>query len=1588
MFSKWCNASGVGLAALVVGVIGSTGVAGCAAERDPISRIQANAIPKNFFIGERFDDTTDDPEFYSRTMVIDVPYGESGADWGLFTNSINAVARIKWSIEENNLVGRVSFERIDGTDGKGLTPMKDPQRDPSRPLAQNDGIVVYNFKILSQFDIRRSYNQQTGEESNVVEENTTDRTWQMREYIRVDFSQNLVTTAYDFDTMSLLGIYGGVKYTPMSFDVRNPSDENAPVYDIKNGYFDVTNKVFAEPQQVKIWGMEFPGCLLPNIIGGGSEPTGNCNPNEITLRHAFRRVVNTDYQPVDWDGQRFETYGAFTMERNGYARDYGPADANWKRFISRYNIWERSHIYTNPEQMVGAVTCNYDSECTDQGDVVGISKCDPYSRKCTLPYQRRTAKPVVWHYADGSAPEYFDATREAGEEWDVAMRTAVESAKYAECRRFGNLDGDGDCATKFPGAIDGNFADEEDAMYIVKEVNACRRTKVAEGKTREVARDECNVLADEISDQRRYAPSVRAIAKLPEMVLLCHSPVDKLDPKECGTVGTVARKGDLRYHLVTSIATPETNSPWGIMSDSNDPLTGEHVAASINVWTHFNDTFARGLVDTFRYIGGELKTEDITDGTYINKWVEAARGSNGFGLAPVIGGDEADKRVAAIAGVSVEQLRAVEQKVRARRPAVNGKVTASQRSPLENALINDMKRVAQTKASVDGESYWQPIYEARMNQLRGTPIEAQLVTPAMQQLAKSAMGDPATVSAMGVGSGLEQSQMMNRAGSVLQGLNPMMRSQLQQRLQNAIAARGGCMMTFEAQAPLGYAALSDELQAKFGRFNVQEDTFVQTERADKMKDYIRRRAHYAVIAHEMGHSFALRHNFVSSSDAWNYRPQYWALRTDAKRATTECPADASAAADGKNCVGPRWLDKITTNENKNLLHMWSQSSTMEYAGEPSQDLLGLGVYDFGAARMFYGDAVAVYKDARFQASKAPGSFAQTHQNEFGGLLGYRYGSFSAPTHYSHLDKEVGLIEKCDNVDPQSFRPGNWNEEKDGKWSPLLDGHIVTNENGQPIKCTQPKVDFVQWDAMKSTTDKTHSMDAKSRVRVPHGFASDNWADLGNVAVFRHDNGADLYETMHFWQAQQEMNHIFSSYRRGRRDFSIWGAFARTLGRYHEKMRDSAKAIGLYVNIARDTVVQYNASGEDPDAFVAEILKQVAVESSIASSVAFDQFAHVFARPQPGRHGPLGTEDLGKETTIARSWEGTGFAGTGNTAPLLSVANGVTGGFGTISLGGRPIENALSRIEGRDYNSLYTLNVGSYYEKAYTAYLMTESADNFISSSRDDYVDPRFRSVSIADVFPDGFRRWLANNLTNDEQIKGIYAMGQGGNGNLGPPALDDAGFAVLGQTAWWPKEGIETCYPKDDRLFCKDPFTAGTPTGVGGTVIDPQVGFEQQKFAMIFSLIFLPENARTNWLDMMRIYDVSTESDPGFENRIEFHDPTGKVWAAQTFGTEVLYGKTVQKGIAARVLEYANSLLAKAVVTEAVERNGRQVGLRAKLDAKGNVQYVNSGVATASCATSQYCQKMKDYTAIPKFLHELETQLGFYRFGGWLRGVY
>src|SRR5207248_923897 len=102
-FFRW-----LGLMA-VLSLVGAQSV-GCAESRDPINRVQAGALDKHFFVGASLSDPKDDPEFYMGNRIIDEPYGV-GQDFWLF-QSIGSLARIKWEIQEDKLVARLTYERV------------------------------------------------------------------------------------------------------------------------------------------------------------------------------------------------------------------------------------------------------------------------------------------------------------------------------------------------------------------------------------------------------------------------------------------------------------------------------------------------------------------------------------------------------------------------------------------------------------------------------------------------------------------------------------------------------------------------------------------------------------------------------------------------------------------------------------------------------------------------------------------------------------------------------------------------------------------------------------------------------------------------------------------------------------------------------------------------------------------------------------------------------------------------------------------------------------------------------------------------------------------------------------------------------------------------------------------------------------------------------------------------------------------------------------------------------------------------------------------------------------------------------------
>ena len=733
---------------------------GCAEERPPIDRVQPYALKKSFFVGEDFQSTSDDPEFWTQGTLIDVGYGASQG--GLFTSTYaQPMSRIKWQINEDMLIGRISYERIDNSDGRGIN-------EDGRERVQ-DGVIAVAFPIMSHFDIINAYNPTTGEELNIRNENMSDRPWYEREYIRVDWSRNMNTDSYDFDTLSLLGIYGGLIYEPMKYDITDPTHPHAPVFDFENGYFDVTNKAFVKPEEIDLsrfgWGIKkFPSCFLDPDFLNGTGPVANCNPVEITIRHSFRRVEANDYAPRYIDGYQFSAFGIFNNERTGFARNYGLTDAQWRRLSNRYNVWERNHYYTDLDAMEGAVACNTPETTTNNdpnydGDKDGTadacveagygSQCDTFNKKCTLPYRDRTVKPVIWHYTNESDLEYYDPTEHATNDWDTAMRMAVRSAQYAECARSKGDDAtdgiDEDCAAQYPIHF-GQQSQNEALKELIREAKICLSAK---GWPQDDAgRASCEAEVSAIADARALdeKDALISLAMMPPVVVLCHTPVEANDHplcgeerlaegitaldcqnaipgdelfKTCSDAGSV-RMGDLRYHQVNVMKIPQTPSPWGIMTDAIDPITGESVSASINVWGHVNDMWSQKIIDVLRYMGGELTDEDVTEGRYISNWALASERAATGGMSPKMTKEERDRRIIGLAtdGAIPMEGEAFEQ--------------ARQRmaEPLPESLrirAQELRsQLKDVKAHISAPSHNAVKYMSRAMHAHGSDVEAEL----------------------------------------------------------------------------------------------------------------------------------------------------------------------------------------------------------------------------------------------------------------------------------------------------------------------------------------------------------------------------------------------------------------------------------------------------------------------------------------------------------------------------------------------------------------------------------------------------------------------------------------------------------------------------------------------------------------------------------------------------------------------------------------------------------------------------------------------------------------------------------------------
>ena len=646
-----------GLALAMSVAAASAIVPGCGDPQPPVNRVQPQALEKAMFAGE----------WYMQQTVIDTPYSVAFT----FVGEQGSLERIRWEIQENYLVARRSYQFIANSEPQGIGGTGD-----------ETGAAIAMYRITSQFDIRREYNPTTGEELNIINENSTDRPWYERRFMRVDWSTNLVA---ETDLFALQRVIDGVTAEPVAYYVQNPHDPNAPqfVHDRTGAvsYMDIVNQLFVRPNAVHIDGLTIPSCYLYY------QDHLDCAASQITVRNSFMRVdpiEESQYQPQRYTGDRMQRFGYFNTLRAGYDEQYGVVEGARFHFVNRHNLWQASHRTTAAGALVNCTVDTATAGSTEMGCGGHGSVCDlDYARAhrrldqnghlqgaCTIPYVERQTRPIVYYTSSNFPADLIPDAQAFATDWNSAFIDTVASLRENECMANGGMAAD--CAMQ---------------------------------RTREDAHP---------------------------LFVLCPSPVPAGASPACGAVGTVANPGDLRYSLIGWVNEPFLASPLGYGPSSADPLTGEIVMGNAFIYGAGVVTLESYARDLIRLINGDATFNDVEDGRVVQAWLdhqvahaqsEHASPSDSSHAVPI---DPAHLEEIT-GGMDFSWARGV-------------RAEADRHAPTSFTDYVTQRQQSQDRLYAGG-AFGTPASAARASRLIGTDIEQQMTTPEMLMAAGF---DPAT----------------------------------------------------------------------------------------------------------------------------------------------------------------------------------------------------------------------------------------------------------------------------------------------------------------------------------------------------------------------------------------------------------------------------------------------------------------------------------------------------------------------------------------------------------------------------------------------------------------------------------------------------------------------------------------------------------------------------------------------------------------------------------------------------------------------------------------------------------------------------
>jgi hypothetical protein len=1142
----------------------AVGNADCAQERDPISQLQPGRLEKRFFVGQDLRSQQDNPEFYINNYIV----ASSGSNSLMPVGTYDDTDRIIWEVQENVLLARKSYEHVTGQDGTRAVGQR----------VYQGGLVVAAYRIQTHFDVRRVYNPTTGEESNIVTENMSDRPWYQREYMRVDWSQNLVDNP-DWGMRWFGTLFGDLSFQPVAYYEQDPTSPNAPNFcemtagmvrdpqtgecrrprdangaeiqarNHPGGYFDVTSKWLVSPAMNTSFGFPLPTCLIVNLFTGSD--VYDCNPQETTVRTAFRRVEDRDFQPLELTRAPYDLVGGPRATRNGYDEGQGTLDQNFHRYAMIHNIWQRSHLQragANLTDVQRFVACDSDADGNSDGTADACqspagfspdqwtgSRCDVVMHKCTMPYRNREVRPIAY-YITGEMPRDFmdhvatvaadgnttyraptaaeiavgpgrpngytqGATEEIIDSWDLAVRRAVASAREVECRRIGT------------GAFGGDRA-------------ACHAKFFETGAAANVPQGDGVFLGPNPRATPMGAPAT------PRAVVTCHNPVRSDDSSACREVGYSARYGDLRY-VHASYWGGFTRAPFGgIAHWSYDPLTGEvvgngalTVGRSVEYAAAQQRDFIRLVLNS---IDANLDSLDVD--TFIGGGPTAS-------LTAALRNPQSLRNLGSgTAGqMTPDQLRERLSSPDHERLAQNIPFNVQDMGQNHDQIARAMQAVEQDTTPITGPSAADVAFRNLASRLRDTPYESQML-------------DRSWLQAAGVNPEAALTQDVIDRVSPLRNFDPRFTAMIRESIVRRGGEHGVCFQDAAAGPMVGSMNLQGV--ARYYAHRYPAGSMTPEVRARRILADLRIEAYKGIQLHEVGHSIGLYHQFASSYDSQNFAPQYWQLRTRNGTAAGSCRdamnnSTRNPNENQDNCMGPRWVDPYSSDEmgmrpveaehHHAGIDFFGNTSTMEYSWERFGETLGLGSYDFQAMGLLYGRVVETMDRNQMPVSEqmrfSPRLRAQNTEKDYIGWFDpqlipanqqdqYR-AMFGLPTmqaHYTELGRQLQAF------DMNRCRPATAAELARYRYK-LVDGLICSHAPrdmaalddmetspylNSPEDTADPDANAHYWRVRAGTRDGGALIgDNEGPVRWRYRVAWDRGVGYPHIQYF--DQGADIYE---------------------------------------------------------------------------------------------------------------------------------------------------------------------------------------------------------------------------------------------------------------------------------------------------------------------------------------------------------------------------------------------------------------------------------------------------------------------------------------------